>query len=115
MPICAWAWPWPAWARRRSWVNTFAAPSSAFACAWARSSQAQFNRFLPGQSAIDALVAAVRTYVGEEKGWDVQLVLKKEEVPLAHLGQAGRMGLSMWMGRYRKSTDADQVVLNPVR
>ena len=78
-------------------------------------SQAQFNRFLPGQSAIGALVAAVRTYVGEEKGWDLQLVLKKEEVPLAHLGQAGRMGQSMWMGRYRKSTDADQVVLNPVR
>jgi type VI secretion system protein ImpH len=76
--------------------------------------QNEFNRFLPGGEALKQLIAAVKTYVGEEKGWDLQLVLKKEEVPLTHMGQAGRLGFNSWMGRYSKSTDADQVVLKPV-
>lgn len=74
----------------------------------------EFNRFLPGGDTLRQLAAAVKLYVGEEKGWDVQLVLKKDEVPLTHLGAAGRMGFNTWMGRYPKSTDADQVVLRPV-
>jgi type VI secretion system protein ImpH len=76
--------------------------------------QSEFSRFLPGGDVLGQLVAAVKLYVGEEKGWDVQLVLKKEDVPLTHLGQAGRMGFNTWMGRYPKRTDADQVVLTPV-
>jgi type VI secretion system protein ImpH len=74
----------------------------------------EFNSFLPGGEMLVQLVAAVKLYVGEEKGWDVQLVLKKEEVPLTHLGHAGRMGFNTWMGRYPKPADADDVVLRPV-
>jgi type VI secretion system protein ImpH len=74
----------------------------------------EFNRFLPGGDALGQLVAAVKMYVGIEKGWDVQLVLKKEDVPTTQLGQSGRMGFSTWMGRYPKPVDADQVVLTPV-
>jgi type VI secretion system protein ImpH len=73
-----------------------------------------FNRFLPGGDALKELVAAVKLYAGAEKGWDVQLVLKKEDVPTTHLGRSGRMGFSTWMGRYPKPVDADQVVLTPV-
>jgi type VI secretion system protein ImpH len=73
-----------------------------------------FNRFLPGGDALKQLVAAVKLYVGEEKDWDLQLVLKKEDVPLTHLGAAGRMGFNTWMGRYAKRPLADEVVLNPV-
>ncbi|MGF6936693.1 type VI secretion system protein ImpH [Paraburkholderia sp. UCT70] len=73
----------------------------------------EFNRFLPGGDTLLQLVAAVKLYVGDEKGWDVQLVLKKEEVPLTHLGQAARMGFNTWMGRYPQHNDADQVVLSP--
>jgi type VI secretion system protein ImpH len=74
----------------------------------------EFNRFLPGGDALKELVAAVKLYAGGEKGWDVQLVLKKEDVPRTHLGQSGRMGFNTWMGRYPKPVDADQVVLTPV-
>jgi type VI secretion system protein ImpH len=74
----------------------------------------EFNRFMLGGDTLRQLVAAVKLYVGEEKGWDVQLVLKKEEVPLTHLGQAGRLGFNTWMGRYPKPSDADEVVLSPV-
>ncbi|MFM0501520.1 type VI secretion system baseplate subunit TssG [Paraburkholderia caffeinilytica] len=74
----------------------------------------ELNRFLPGGDALVELVAAVKLYVGMEKGWDVQLVLRKPDVPTTHLGQSGRMGFSTWMGRYQKPADADQVVLTPV-
>lgn len=75
----------------------------------------EFNRFLPGSDALRQLVAAVRMYVGDEKGWDLQLVLKKEDVPLTYVGKAGRMGFNTWMGRYPKPADADEVVLRPVK
>jgi type VI secretion system protein ImpH len=73
----------------------------------------EFNRFLPGGDALGQLAAAVKLYVGAEMGWDVQLVLKKDEVPATHLGRSGRMGFSTWMGRYPKpaDADADEVVL----
>jgi type VI secretion system protein ImpH len=74
---------------------------------------AQFHHFLPGGEALDQLVAAVKTYAGEEKAWDVQLVLRRDEIPATRLGQAGRMGLTTWMGQPRRHTDADDVVLRP--
>src|SRR6185312_9194668 len=76
--------------------------------------RAEFNNFLPGGEALRQLVAAVKTYVGEEKAWDVQLVLKRTEVPTTKLGQSGRMGLSTWMGAPRRDADADHVILQPV-
>ncbi|MEL1265699.1 type VI secretion system baseplate subunit TssG [Pseudoxanthomonas putridarboris] len=74
---------------------------------------AQYRRFLPGSDASRELAAAVRTYVGDEKAWEVQLVLKKDEVPLTHLGKAGRLGLSGWLGRYAGPADADALVFEP--
>lgn len=77
-------------------------------------SRSEFNNFLPGGEALRQLEAAVKTYVGEEKAWDVQLVLKRADVPATRLGQNGRMGLTTWMGRPQLEGDADQVVLKPV-
>ncbi len=77
-------------------------------------SRAEFNNFLPGGEALRQLEAAVKTYVGEEKAWDVQLVLKRSDVPATRLGKNGRMGLTTWMGRPQLEGDADQVVLKPV-
>jgi type VI secretion system protein ImpH len=77
-------------------------------------SRAEFNNFLPGGTALGQLVAAVKTYIGEEKAWDVQLVLKKTDVPATRLGQNGRMGLTTWMGRPQHDGDIDDVVLKPV-
>ncbi|HET7332967.1 type VI secretion system baseplate subunit TssG [Dyella sp.] len=76
--------------------------------------RAQFSNFLPGGEALRQLVAAVKTYVGEEKAWDVQLVLKQEEVPTVSLGKNGRMGLTTWLGKPQRKADNDDVVLRPV-
>ena len=59
-------------------------------------------------------MAAVKTYVGEEKAWDVQLVLKRADIPATSLGRSGRMGLTTWMGQPGHQGDADNVVLRPV-
>lgn len=77
-------------------------------------SRAEFNNFLPGGEALRQLIAAVKTYVGEEKAWDVQLVLKREDLPATKLGQNGRMGLTTWMGKPSRDGDVDDVVLKPV-
>jgi type VI secretion system protein ImpH len=45
-----------------------------------------FQRMLPKQESVGRLVALVRNYVGDERDWDVQLVLKRAEVPAVRLG-----------------------------
>ena len=75
---------------------------------------AEFNNFLPGGEALRQLVAAVKTYAGEEKAWDVQLLLKAVEVPAIRLGQAGRLGLTSWIAPTPMALDADEVILKPV-
>ncbi|MEO5829992.1 MAG: type VI secretion system baseplate subunit TssG, partial [Rhodanobacter sp.] len=77
-------------------------------------SQEQFNNFLPGGTALNELVAAVKTYVGEEKAWDLQLVLKHSDVPATRLGRNVRVGLTTWMGQRQGHSDADEVILKPV-
>lgn len=75
---------------------------------------ADYRRFQPGGEALRELVAAVRYYAGDEKDWDVQLILRRDEVPLTHMGRAGRLGLSAWMGRFAGPGDADDLVLQPL-
>ena len=75
---------------------------------------ADYRRFLPGGQALGELLAAVRFYVGDALDWDVQLVLRRDEVPLTHLGRGARMGLSAWMGRFAGPGDADDLVLQPL-
>lgn len=74
----------------------------------------QFQRLLPGTQAMKTLTAAVRSYLGDAVGWDVQLVLRASEVPRTHLGIGGRLGLDSWLGqRDFDLADADEVVLHP--
>jgi type VI secretion system protein ImpH len=74
---------------------------------------ADFRRMLPGKESIPRLVALVRNYLGDEKDWDVQLVLKHGEVPAVRLGQEGELGLTSWLSRRTRDQDADDVVLMP--
>ncbi|WP_058834920.1 type VI secretion system baseplate subunit TssG [Luteimonas abyssi] len=74
---------------------------------------ADYRHFLPGGAALKELVAAVRQFLGDEFAWDVQLILKREDVPAPRLGVSQRMGQSIWMGRYARQEDADDLVLTP--
>lgn len=78
-------------------------------------SRREFNKFLPGGEALKQLVSAVRSYVGDDKVWDLQLVLKKEYVPAAKLGKSGQLGLTCWMAPPQPAIDdQEDVILKPV-
>ncbi|HEV2539156.1 MAG TPA: type VI secretion system baseplate subunit TssG [Frateuria sp.] len=74
----------------------------------------QLEHFLPGGTALEQLVATVRNYIGDEKCWDVQLVLAHDQVPATRLGRGVRLGLTSWLGQRAQRSDADEVVLKPV-
>jgi len=57
----------------------------------------------------------IRNYVGDELAWDVQLILRREEVPLLNLGRSSRLGWTTWLGIRRDETDADDLILDPLR
>jgi type VI secretion system protein ImpH len=74
---------------------------------------ADFKRMLPGRESIQRLVALVRNYLGDEKDWDVQLVLKRAEVPALQLGKQGELGWTSWLSHRQRDVDADDVVIAP--
>jgi type VI secretion system protein ImpH len=65
-----------------------------------------YERFLPRGRSARALHDLVKLYVGMEHSWEVKLVLKKEEVPLAWLGNSVWVGWSSWLGARLTDRDA---------
>jgi type VI secretion system protein ImpH len=58
---------------------------------------ADYERLLPGGLSFHRLIPIVRNYVGDTLMWDVNLVLKREEVPNTVLGRSGRLGWTTWL------------------
>jgi type VI secretion system protein ImpH len=73
----------------------------------------EYERMLPGGKSLARLIGWVKLYVGDELGWDAQLILKKEEVPVCQLGRLGRLGWSTWLKSQPTPRDADDLILNP--
>ena len=79
-----------------------------------------YEMFLPDRGAVAerkalfVLSHLVRTYVGPELDFDVQLVLRAEEVPLCRLSVDGglgpRLGWNTWLHSGRMHRDADDAV-----
>lgn len=57
-----------------------------------------FESLLPVGSALPAVQALVRQYLGLEFGWDLRLVLAKTQVPPCRPGRFGRLGWTSWLG-----------------
>ena len=72
-----------------------------------------YQKMLPGGDSLKRLMDWVRNYVGDEFAWDVQLILKKEEVPAAELGKSGLLGWSTWTKSKPMPRDADNLILDP--
>ena len=66
-----------------------------------------YERFLPRGKSSRALHDLIRLYVGIEHSWEIRLVLKKNEVPLAWLGNSVWIGWSSWLGARLEDKDAD--------
>ena len=69
-------------------------------------------RMLPVGDAFRRLKCWVLNYAGQEYFWDVQLVLKAEEVPETCLGKAGLLGWTTWLKSKPFVRDADELVVN---
>ena len=76
-------------------------------------SLAEYESFLPAGNRLKKLLALVNNYVGFELNWDLNLVLKKEEVPAAQLGNYGQLGWTSWFQTNKRQSDAND--LNLVR
>lgn len=79
-----------------------------------------YERFLPGSSALLALREWVRQFVGRSLVWDVQPVLRGAEVPALRLGtrhggHRTRLGLSTWLCRRGPHPDRADRLVKPER
>jgi type VI secretion system protein ImpH len=74
-------------------------------------SLAQYESFLPGGKRLPQLVDWVRFYLCFELDWDLQLVLRKNEVPGLRFGAGHRLGLATWLGTRKGDADADDLCL----
>jgi len=72
-----------------------------------------FRRFLPGTASLAQVVALVRQYTGDELEWDLNLILRKDEVPSICLGEAGELGLTGWLATDYRDSDADEALIDP--
>jgi type VI secretion system protein ImpH len=80
-------------------------------------SRAQFDRFLPQGSGHASLSSLLRFFSHDQFDWEIQLVLKREEVPGIVLGAAHEtplpLGWSTWIRTRDFQRDADNTVLRP--
>jgi type VI secretion system protein ImpH len=74
----------------------------------------QYERLLPGRQSGKRLRAMVRNYVGDSLNWDVNLVLKKENVKPIKLGEADLLGWNTWLGDRIGENDANDLLLEPM-
>jgi type VI secretion system protein ImpH len=76
----------------------------------------KFKSFVPVGSAYKPLTDLVRLLAGLEYAFDVQLVLKKDEVPFAVLGGSAedgpRVGWTSWLKTREFTMDDDQVLIS---
>lgn len=75
----------------------------------------QYEDFLPGGTAIEALVAWMRQYFCFELEWDARLVLDKKALPRAQVGKFGRLGWTTWLGSKSRTKDIADLTLDPER
>jgi type VI secretion system protein ImpH len=67
-----------------------------------------YLRLLPGGQSFKRLIPIVRNYAGDTMLWDVNMVLRAEEVPKTLLGRQGRLGWTTWLHpRHQTSPAAD--------
>jgi len=73
----------------------------------------EYERLLPGGDSLRRLIAWMKNYLADELLWDVQLILKKEEVPPLKMGTIGRLGWTTWLTSEPLDHDADDLILQP--
>jgi type VI secretion system protein ImpH len=73
-----------------------------------------YKRLLPGTESSKRLRALVRNYVGDSMDWDVNLVLKNNQVQPMKLGIDNLLGWNTWLGNRTNDADVHDLVLEPM-
>lgn len=73
-----------------------------------------YQRFLPGGTGLKRLKSVVRNYIGDELSWDINLILKKEEIPKLELGKERQLGWTTKLADGEPDKDMDELMLNPL-
>ena len=73
---------------------------------------ADYERLLPGGLSLHRLIPIVRNYAGDALIWDVNLVLRANDVPPTRLGGYGRLGWTTWLTPRRARSDAADLFLD---
>jgi type VI secretion system protein ImpH len=71
-----------------------------------------YQRLLPGGASFHRLLPIVRNYAGDVLIWDVNLILRREQVPPTLLGRHGRLGWTTWLMPRRARNDASDLFLD---
>lgn len=74
-----------------------------------------YEAFLPGHKREVQVRDWVRNYIGFELEWDLRLILRKEEVPKARLGETARLGWTSWLGGATDGKDRGDLVIEGER
>ncbi len=74
----------------------------------------EYESLLPSGKRLTKLIAIIRNYMGYELQWDVNLILKAEEVQGMRLGGTQQLGWTSWLGLRTSAKDANPLVLNPL-
>jgi type VI secretion system protein ImpH len=71
---------------------------------------ASYERLLPGGASLAKLVPIVRNYIGDELEFELNLILRHDEVPAVRLGISGKLGWTGWIGKRQRGVDARDLI-----
>ncbi len=71
-----------------------------------------YRKIVPGTKGFTHLKAWIDSYVGMSFDWDVQLILKKEEIPPFTADNQIRLGYTSWFRKRKHQKDADDLTLS---
>ncbi len=74
----------------------------------------EYESLLPSGARLNKLIAIIKNYIGYELQWDVNLILKAEDVQGIRLGGTQQLGWTSWLGLRTSAKDANPLVLNPL-
>lgn len=73
-----------------------------------------FEGLLPGRKSLERLAALVRSWTNDELWWDVQVVLRRAEVPGTRLDARSGLGWNTWLLGGPARHDAHDYVIDPM-
>jgi len=73
-----------------------------------------FRRMLPGGASLERVRATVRAWTGDEFWWDLNVILRREDVPATRLDGRCGLGRTTWLLSGDATHDADDYVFEPV-